>query len=61
MVPASILTDYARESMSSLLRNLVHAIYRDFCSLKKCKISAENVIFIFAQNIDCGYMGPRRF
>ena len=39
------------------LRKLAHAIYRDFLSCKKGKISLENfhIFLIFAQNIDCGY------
>ena len=47
------------------LRNLVHAIYREFFFQKqKLKISLgkNDILNIFAQNIDCGYTlePPRR-
>ena len=48
----------------SSLRKHAHAIYKDFFSCKKMKISSEknDIFLIFAQNIDCGYTlePPRR-
>ena len=47
-----------------LLRNLAHAIYRDFSSLKieNFQLKILDIFLIFAQNIDCEYSlePPRR-
>ena len=41
------------------LRNIAHAIYRDVLAVK---LKKKNILYIFAQYIDCGYTfePPRR-
>ena len=48
----------------AFIRNLAHAIYRDFLDVKNENYKQKNidVFIIFAQNMDCGYTlePPRR-